>query len=95
MEKLLNISQAAEMLGIKPVTLRLWISLKKIPYYKIGKCIKFKPSEIEAFINATRVEPGPYHADKKVASTLGIRYEKGRRQPGLMQNQREVKNGTV
>ena len=96
MERLLDVKVTAELLGIKPVTLRLWISQKKVPYYKVGKSIKFKPSEIETWINATRVEPDPDRVDKQVDSILGIRYEKERRQSDLKhQVQKEGANGPV
>lgn len=88
MERLLDVKLTAELLGIKPVTLRLWISQKKVPYYKVGKSIKFKPSEIETWINATRVEPDPDRVDKQVASPDVIRYEKGRRHSDLNQSQK-------
>ncbi len=95
MERLLDVNQTAELLGIKPVTLRLWISQKRIPYYKVGKSIKFKPSEIETWINARRVAPDPDRVDKQVDSILGIRYEKGRRHSDLIQSNKEVKDGSV
>ena len=88
MERLLDVKVTAELLGIKPVTLRLWISQKKVPYYKVGKSIKFKPSEIETWINATRVDPDSDRVDKKVDSILGIRYGKGRRHSDLNQSQK-------
>ncbi len=81
LEHLLNISQASEILGVAPVTIRLWISQKKIPYYKVGKSIKFKPSEIEAWVNATRVVPDPDQAENQIASSGVISYMKNRRQP--------------
>ena len=88
MERLLDVKVTAELLGIKPVTLRLWISQKKVPYYKVGKSIKFKPSEIETWINATRVEPDPDRVDKQIASTDVIRYGKERRHSDLNQSQK-------
>lgn len=46
--------EAAEYLGIKPVTLRGWIRNKKdgIPANKIGKQWKFKVSELDEWVKS-------------------------------------------
>ena len=47
-EKWISLEEAAEHLGIKPVTIRSWIrNNKDIPAHKIGKQWKFKRSELE------------------------------------------------
>lgn len=95
MERLLDVTQTAEILGIKPVTLRLWISLKKIPYYKVGKSIKFKPSEIEAWVDATRVESARDLGNRQNPLSDVIR-NRGRRHSDLnKQSQKEVKDGAL
>ena len=44
----INIDEAAEYLGVKPVTVRTWIKKKNgIPAHKIGKQWKFKCSELD------------------------------------------------
>lgn len=49
----INIEEAAEYLGIKPVTLRGWIKKKNgIPAHKIGKQWKFKCSELDDWIKS-------------------------------------------
>ena len=49
----INIDEAAEYLGVKPVTVRTWIKKKNgIPAHKIGKLWKFKLSEIEEWIKS-------------------------------------------
>jgi excisionase family DNA binding protein len=49
----ISIDEAAEYLGIKPVTLRTWIKKKKsIPAYKIGKQWKFKCSELDEWVKS-------------------------------------------
>lgn len=51
--------EAAELLGILPGTLTLWRATKKGPtFYKIGKVIKYKVSDIEEFISSKKVEMG-------------------------------------
>lgn len=51
----INIDEAANYLGIKPVTLRDWIKKRElnfIPVNKIGKQWKFKKSELDEWIKS-------------------------------------------
>jgi len=50
-EKILNIKEAAEKLGVKVNTLYSWVNFRKIEYVKVGRLVKFKQSSIEKFIN--------------------------------------------
>ena len=53
-EKYISLDEAAEYLGIKPVTLRGWIRNPKnaVPAYKIGRFWKFKRSEIDVWVQS-------------------------------------------
>ncbi len=50
----INLDDAAEYLGIKPVTLRNWIKKQNsnIPAHKVGKLWKFKRSELDEWVNS-------------------------------------------
>ncbi|GGL60247.1 helix-turn-helix domain-containing protein [Sporolactobacillus putidus] len=49
----ISIEEAAEYLGVKPVTIRNWIRKKNdIPAQKIGKLWKFKRSELDEWIKS-------------------------------------------
>ncbi|NFK79387.1 helix-turn-helix domain-containing protein [Clostridium botulinum] len=49
----ISIEEAAEYLGVKPVTVRNWIKKKNyIPAHRIGKLWKFKRSELDAWIKS-------------------------------------------
>ncbi len=50
----INLDDAAEYLGIKPVTLRNWIKKQdsSIPAHKVGKLWKFKRSELDEWVNS-------------------------------------------
>lgn len=49
----ISLDEAAEYLGIKPVTLRSWIKNKSsIPAHKIGKQWKFKCSELDQWVKS-------------------------------------------
>lgn len=58
MERLLNVAEAAEILGVKPNTIEVWICENRYPlkYIKIGRLLKFRESDLQDFINKnTRV----------------------------------------
>ncbi len=51
----ISLDEAAQYLGIKPVTLREWIKkldTNKIPAHKIGKQWKFKKGELDSWIKS-------------------------------------------
>jgi excisionase family DNA binding protein len=48
--KLLTLEQAAEQLGLKPVTVRMWASARKIARVKIGRAVRIPASEIAKII---------------------------------------------
>ena len=45
-----SIDEAAEYLGIKPVTIRNWIKKEMVPAHKVGKLWKFKRSELDEWV---------------------------------------------
>ena len=53
-EKYISLDEAADYLGITPVTLRSWIRNpnNEVPAHKIGRFWKFKCSEIDAWVNS-------------------------------------------
>ncbi len=63
MEKFLTIKELAEHLGLKEKTLYGKVSRNEIPYYKIGRLIKFKASDIDEWIASNR--RGPAELDVK------------------------------
>ncbi len=52
-DKWISLDEAAEYLGIKPVTLRKWIKEQKgVPAHKIGRLWKFKCSELDEWVKS-------------------------------------------
>lgn len=52
-DKWISIEEAADYLGIKPVTLRGWIRNEKgVPAHKIGRQWKFKRSELDQWVKS-------------------------------------------
>jgi len=56
--KLLSNSEAAEFLGMSPDTLPRWRWEGVGPaYLKVGRSIKYRLADLEAFLNESRVNP--------------------------------------
>jgi excisionase family DNA binding protein len=49
-EKLLTYEQLSKIINIAPITLRVWVMNKKIPFIKIGKCVRFHPKTINKWL---------------------------------------------
>ena len=48
---------AAEYIGVKPGTLQVWRSTKRypLPYLKIGRLVRYRQSDLDAFLKARTV----------------------------------------
>jgi len=58
MNKLLSVTQAAEMLGINSQTLYQWRWRKKyLPFIKVGKSLRISEKDLIEFIEKNREEP--------------------------------------
>jgi excisionase family DNA binding protein len=53
---LLDVTEAAALLGIKPWTLRQWTCQRRITFIKVGRLVKFRQVDIEGFIEQNRCE---------------------------------------
>ena len=56
MDNLLNNTQAAEILGISPHSLRRYVALRLIPFTRVGKrLVRFQLADLEAYVNRQTV----------------------------------------
>jgi excisionase family DNA binding protein len=46
----LDIKAAAELLGVRPSTIRAWTLRRKLRYFKSGRCVRFRREWLEEFI---------------------------------------------
>ena len=55
---LLSNYEAAKYLGVSPGTLEIWRSTKRYPisYIRVGRLIKYRKSDLDAFLAARTVE---------------------------------------
>ena len=45
--KYMSISQAAEYVGVSPITIRRWIDAGKLPRYQIGRVVRVDAAELD------------------------------------------------
>jgi excisionase family DNA binding protein len=54
----LSTAEAAHRLGITPRTLYRFIDEGQLPAYRFGRVIRLQRAEVDAFIQASRIQPG-------------------------------------
>ena len=54
---LLDVAGAAAHLGVSEAFVRRLVLEKRVRYYKVGKFVRFRPGDLEAFVDAGRIEP--------------------------------------
>lgn len=57
-DKLINVRQASEILGIKPVRLYQWKYTKQhLPFVKVGKALRISMEDLMTFIEKRKKHP--------------------------------------
>jgi excisionase family DNA binding protein len=56
-ERLLTARELAELLGFAAGTIVDWAEAGKVPAFKVGGRFRFRASEVEAWLDAQRVNP--------------------------------------
>lgn len=57
-EKKYTDAEVAEILGVKKQTPRAWRCLGRGPaYVRVGRCVRYLKSDLDAFLAANRVDP--------------------------------------
>jgi excisionase family DNA binding protein len=54
----LSTAKAAKRLGITPRTLYRFMDTDQLPGYRFGRVIRLKSTDVDAFIEASRIRPG-------------------------------------
>ncbi len=55
--RLLDVAAAATPLGVSEAFIRRLVLEKRIRYYKVGKFVRFRPEDLEGFVEAGRRDP--------------------------------------
>ena len=56
MKKLIGVKELAEYLDISINTVYSWVSMKRIPHYKVGRLPKFNVTEIDEWLQERKRE---------------------------------------
>jgi excisionase family DNA binding protein len=57
LKEFLTIDEVSEYLGIKKSSLYAKVERKEIPYYKVGRLVRFKKSDIDPWMEKFKSEP--------------------------------------
>ena len=52
-----TVKELAELLCVKPLTIYRMVQRKELPHYKIGRSVRFRRDDIEAYLKSRR-KPG-------------------------------------
>ena len=52
--RLVNINELAEILSVAKGTLYQWVYLRRIPFIKVGRCVRFDAEEVIASLRHFR-----------------------------------------
>jgi excisionase family DNA binding protein len=66
-KSLITANQIAERLGIQTQTVYLWVRQKRIPFYRVGRLIKFEEQEVLAHfkVEVEKEDPGKRQTQKR------------------------------
>jgi excisionase family DNA binding protein len=56
-EPLLDADEVAERLGVSPRFVRRLVEERRIPFCKVGKFVRFRPTDVRAWLARSVVEP--------------------------------------
>ena len=56
-ERLMTAREVADYLGFAPATVLDWFEAGRLPGFKLGTAVRFRASEVEAWLEQRRVAP--------------------------------------
>lgn len=60
MKKFISIDELADKLGISKGTIYQWTAMKVVPFYKIGRLVRFNEEEIEKWLSERKQQVSKY-----------------------------------
>jgi excisionase family DNA binding protein len=70
LKEILNIDEVSEYLRIKKSSLYSKVERKEIPYYRIGRLVRFKKSDIDLWIEKLKSESISFRVKEKTKSRV-------------------------
>ena len=68
---ILTSEEAAEFLGVSLRTIRYWVATRRIPYFHLGRFIRFKPADLTAFWSPGGSSPWSTDGPCRASATHG------------------------
>lgn len=56
-KKYLSPKELAQLIGVSKLTIYGWTSRQEIPFYRIGRLVRFNAEAIDNWLNKKKVEP--------------------------------------
>jgi excisionase family DNA binding protein len=53
----LSVSELSQILNIAPLTLLRWVKAKRVPFFRLGRTIRFCPATISRWLQARETVP--------------------------------------
>jgi len=69
-QKLINVSELAQVLGVSIQTIYTWVSQRRLPFVKVGRRTMFNPEEIERWIKMRSRRETEYRQIRDAEATL-------------------------
>ncbi len=70
---LLDVAGAAAHLGVSEAFVRRLVLEKRVRYYKVGKFVRFRPGDLDAFVDAGRIDPADLRVRRSAPRRPGAR----------------------
>lgn len=51
MSKLLSVTEFADAVGLSPKTIRQWVWMRRVPYVRVGRAIRFRQQTVDEILN--------------------------------------------
>jgi excisionase family DNA binding protein len=55
MSKLLSVTEFADAVGLSPKTIRQWVWMRRVPYVRVGRAIRFRQETVEEILRRGEV----------------------------------------
>ena len=57
MNKLMTTDEVADLLNVRPSTIRKWVHLEQIPVVRLGRAVRFRADALEKWVNERSQQP--------------------------------------
>ena len=47
----MNVTEFADAVGLSPKTIRQWVWMRRVPYVRVGRAIRFRQETVEEILN--------------------------------------------